>query len=309
MARSDKDTAMRPLVDVVIPVFNDARYLGWCIESVLAQTYENWRLTIVDNCSTDRSWEIAGHYAAMDRRITVTRNPMCLPAISNHNLALRRITPSAKYCKVVFSDDWIFPECVERMVAVAEAQPSVGIVGAYCLWGTEERNEVGWTGLPYPSTVVAGRDIGRLRLVEGLSVFGSATSVLFRPDLVRGRDPFYDESNVHADSEACLALLRGCDYGFVHQILTFTRAHSESISTALSDYNTLLAADLQDLVTHGRYYLAPEEYCVCLEAHLRRYYRFLGRRLVAGRKGEFWSYHKRELSRAGAPLRWTRVAT
>src|SRR5262245_33791133 len=124
-----------PLVSVVTPVYNAAEYLQECIESVRAQTYQNWDYTIVDNCSTDGSAAIARRYAAMDSRIRVCRNAHFLPAIPNHNAALREISTASKYCKVVFGDDWLFPECLQRMVVVAEAHPSVGIVGAYCLEG------------------------------------------------------------------------------------------------------------------------------------------------------------------------------
>lgn len=301
-------TTPQPHVDIVTPVFNDARYLTKCIESVLAQTYKNWDYTIVDNCSTDQSLQIAQRYAARFPRIKVIRNQVFLPAIANHNVALRQISPVSKYGKIVFSDDWIFPDCLERMVAVAEANPSVGIVGAYCLWGTEERNEVGWTGLPYPSTVVTGRDICRLRFLNGLSVFGSGTSVLYRADLVRSRDPFYCEDNVHPDSEACLALLKTCDFGFVHQILTFTRAHPESISSALNDHNTLLATDLLELVNYGPYYLSSEEWDACLKQHISKYYSFLGKRLLSGWDRQFWEYHRHELSKAGVAFDRTRLA-
>src|SRR5689334_13934856 len=123
----------QPLVSIVTPVYNEAQYLAECIESVLAQTYQNWDYTILDNCSTDRTAEIACRYAAGDPRIRVLRNEHFLPAIANHNAALRAVSPASKYCKVVLGDDWIFPECLQRMVGLAEAHPSVGIVGAYAL--------------------------------------------------------------------------------------------------------------------------------------------------------------------------------
>src|SRR5436190_6590278 len=107
-----------PLVSVVTPVYNEAEYLVECVESVLAQTYQKWEYTIVDNCSSDGSLEIARRYAAQDSRIRVFQNQHFLRAIPNHNIALRQISPASRYCKVVLGDDWIFPDCLERMVAV-----------------------------------------------------------------------------------------------------------------------------------------------------------------------------------------------
>src|SRR5437773_8105341 len=126
-----------PLVSIVTPVYNAAAYLPECIESILAQTYPHWDYTIIDNCSTDDSPAIARSYAAKDSRIRVQRNDHCLPAMANHNMALRQLSRASKYCKVVFADDWIFPECLQKMVAVADEHPTAGIVGSYCLEGQQ----------------------------------------------------------------------------------------------------------------------------------------------------------------------------
>ena len=108
---------------------------------------------------------------------------------------------------MVLADDWMFPECLERMVAVMEAHPSVGIVGAYGHEGPV--GSLGRVALCQQCCFAAAK-ICRQRLLGGPYVFGSPTSVLFRSDLVRSRDPFYNESNVHAaDSEACFELLKG----------------------------------------------------------------------------------------------------
>jgi len=64
----------------------------------------------------------------------------------------RLIAPAAKYCKPVSPEDTIFPECLQRMVDLAEAHPSVGIVGAYQVSGAQ----VKWQGFDYPRAVVPG---------------------------------------------------------------------------------------------------------------------------------------------------------
>src|SRR5215470_10979843 len=152
--RADVDSQSSPLVSIVTPVHNEEEYLAECIESVLAQTYQNWEYTIIDNCSSDRSLQIARHYAAKDHRVRVLENPQLLPALANFNRAMRQIAPTSKYCKPVFGDDWIFPECLERMVAVAEEHPSIGIVSAYALAG----ERVKCVGLPTRNTFFLGRE-------------------------------------------------------------------------------------------------------------------------------------------------------
>ena len=82
----------RPLVSVVTPFYNTAAFLPECIESVLAQTYDNWEYILLDNCSTDGSTEIARKYAADEPRIRYVRNDELLPQVPNYNAALALIS-------------------------------------------------------------------------------------------------------------------------------------------------------------------------------------------------------------------------
>lgn len=286
----------QPLVSVLTPVYNNAEHLAQCIESILAQTYQNWDYLIVNNCSTDGSGDIARRYAAQDPRIRVHDNETFLRAVPNHNFALRQISPASKYTKIVFGDDWIFPTCLEQMVEIAEQYPSAGIVGCYGLDG----GWVVWDGLPYPSWLLTGREVCRLLFLKKLYVLGTASSLLYRSDLVRAHDPFYNEANIHADTEACIALLRNCDFGFVHQVLAFTRQRPGSLMTVAKSMNTLLAARLFELTRYGPEFLTPQELRACVHDRLSEYYNFLAVSLILGRRdAKFWSFHKARLNESG----------
>jgi len=292
----------QPLVSVVTPVYNAEPYLAECIESVLAQTHENWEYVIVNNCSTDRSLEIAQRYAQQDARIRIHNNEEFLKQFQNWNHAMRQISPASKYCKVVHADDWLFPECIARMVEVAEAYPLVGIVGAYRL----DEDRVGLDGLPYLSTVVPGRELCRLILLGGPWVFGSPTSLLIRSDIVRSREAFYDESILHADTEVCFDILQDWDFGFVHQVLTFTRRHNESLTSFTNSFNTRRLANFMILLKYGPTYLG-NEYEERLEQEAESYYRFLARSVFGLKGREFWNFHGHELKKLGHPLKATRL--
>lgn len=294
----------QPLVSVVTPVFNGAEYLEECIESVLRQTYQNWDYTIVDNCSTDATVQIARRYAARDSRIRVLVHDEFLRAIPNHNRAFAQISPQSKYCKMVFGDDWLFPECLERMVAVAEKYPSVGLVSAYAIEG----RRVAWTGLPYPNEFVPGRQICRQHLLESLYVFGSATTVMYRADRVRSRAAFFNEGNIHADTEACFDLLKTSDFGFVHQVLTFTRVRERSLTALSNDLQTSWGGMLQILAAHGRHYLTEEEWEERQQSYLAGYYSFLAKSVLKHRDEKFWSYHKGKLNELGVGFSRMRLA-
>jgi len=145
-------TKSQPFVSIITPVFNAEKYLGDCIESVLKQTYKNWEYVIVNNCSQDKSLSIAQDYASKNKKIRVHNNQNFRNRIDNLNHTMRQISNKSKYCKVIHADDWIFPECIERMVAVAEAYPSVGIVSSYRL----DENRVNLDGLPHSLTFISG---------------------------------------------------------------------------------------------------------------------------------------------------------
>jgi glycosyltransferase involved in cell wall biosynthesis len=293
-----------PLVSIVTPVYNEEKYLAECIESVLAQTYQNWDYTIVNNCSTDRSLEIARRYATKDPRIRIHDNKQFLDMIANHNLAVRQISPASKYCKVVLGDDWIFPECLERMVAVGEAHPSVGVVTAYQLYGQQVR----LAGLPYAEKLVGGREACRWFLLDKLPLFGSPSSALYRADLVRSRNPFYVETDMYADFEACFALLSTSDLGFVHQVLTFSRPQEASFGAISADIGAHFGSVLGMLFAYGGECLTHEEFEVCLDLRVSQYYQFLGRRLWVERDRDFWSYHKKTFAKMAIRFDRTRLA-
>ena len=292
-----------PLVTVVTPVYNTERYLAECIESVLGQTYRNFEYLIVDNQSTDGSLEIARGYAERDHRITVHTNETFLAQMPNWNHALRLIAHDSEYCKIVHADDWLFPDCLEEMVACAVRHPTVGVVGAYRL----DEARVNLHGLPYPSHCTPGRDLARLHLLGELFVFGAPTSLLLRSDVVRGRDPFYEEDNPHADIDACLATLRTTDFGFVHKVLTFTRRHNESATSQVKRLGTNRVARLKALEDHGSFFLAPDELEQRRKDASDSYYTFLARQLLAQRGRDFWQYHRRRLEQMGLPLNYTRL--
>ena len=294
----------QPLVSVLTPVYNGEKHLAECIESVLAQTYQNWEYCIVNNCSTDRTLEIAERYAKKDPRIRIHNNAEFVGCDANGNIALQQMSSESKYCKVVHADDWLFPECILKMVEVAEANPKVAIVCSYGL-----RNErVSWDGLPYPSTVVSGKEICRNMFLGGPYVFGSPSSMLIRSDEVRKRPTFYNVDNPHCDIETCLDILRDNDFGFVHQVLTFTREHAEAESSFNNRFGTNYLGSIEHLSKYGHFYLNDSEYKESLQRSWKKYYSFLGGNVFHKKEQGFWDFQRMALGRLGYSISKRRVA-
>ncbi|GAC1680505.1 MAG: hypothetical protein PVS2B2_18890 [Candidatus Acidiferrum sp.] len=293
-----------PLVSFVTPFYNTAEYLEQCIESVLAQNCANWEYILLNNCSTDRSAEIAERYVSLyPGKIRLENNSVFLSQVQNFNRVFQFLSSDSTYCKFVQADDWLFPECVRSMVEVAEAHPRVGIVGAYQLDG----DRVNLTGLPYPSLELTGREVCRLYFLSGKYLFGAPTSLLLRSELIRTRDPFYDERYTpFEDSHACFEVLKSWNFGFVHQVLTYSRRDNESILLRLRPFRFHLPVRLSLLAVHGRDFLSAEEYESCLRAAERHYFVFLARSACSfrGCSQEFWDFHRERLASIHYSLDW-----
>jgi glycosyltransferase involved in cell wall biosynthesis len=299
------NNSSRPLVSILTPVYNGETYLRECIESVLRQTYQNWEYIIVNNRSEDATLAIAEEYARRDSRIRVHTNNHFVTAIANHNIAFQQMSPASEFCKIVHADDWLFPECVEKMVELAAANPSVGLVSAYALWGTE----IELDGLPYHSKVVSGREIARAAFLKGGPyVTGSPTSTMIRSDIIRRANPFYNEHNIHTDTEACYAVLAQSDLGFVHQVLTFTRLHAQSVTSNNFTLDTTLPGHLEILLKYGSVFLTPKEFAQKKREYVREYYSCLARHMVRSREGRYWQFHKQRLGRLGISVNVFRLA-
>jgi len=284
----------QPFVSIVTPVYNGEKYLAECIESVLAQSYGNWEYIIVNNFSTDRSLEIATSYAAKDRRIRVIDNERFVDVIENHNRAFAAISPDSVYCKLVSADDWIYPECVEKMVRVAEMHESVGMVGCYTI--NEQR--VLRVQLPLNTFFLSGHEAGRRQLL-GQAIFKPPSALLYRSEMVRKAGVFFLGAAPSADLDAFHRDMQHYDFGCVHQILTYERVHEGAITSTLVQYNSLLVDRLEFLERYGACFLTPQEIDKRMKELLAEYYEFLAERKIHFVGAKFWDYQKNRLAKLG----------
>jgi len=293
----------QPFVTVLTPVYNGAKYLTECVESVLTQTYPHWEYVIVNNCSTDSTLDIANQFAERDRRVRVVTNAEFVDVIENHNIAFKWISPGSKYCKMVSADDWIYPECIGKMVTCAEANPSVAIVGSYAI----SAHGLSWAGLPVDRSVFEGREVCRLHLLGGPLVMGEPSSVLYRSDIVRAQNRFFTGPALSADVDACYRTLQKHDYGFVHQILSFKRIHDEALSARQQKRGAFFLDHLAFLVKHGPHFLTQEEYETEYEKLMNIFYQYLATAFVNRYDDAYRQYFKDRLEAAGIPYRRGRV--
>ena len=104
-------------ISIIVPVYNTAKYLERCVDSIVAQTYADWELLLVDDGSTDRSGAICDRYAASVPRIKAFHKPnRGLTSARNHGLE----RASGEWVTHIDSDDWVEQEMLAKMLAKAE---------------------------------------------------------------------------------------------------------------------------------------------------------------------------------------------
>lgn len=283
----------QPLVSVITPVYNGGSFIGEAVASVRAQTYANWRHVVVDNVSTDDTVDVVRRHAAEDDRISVVSADEFLPVIANWNRAAAHAHEGAAYLKFVHADDRLFPECLTRMVDVAERHPSVGMVGAYRV----DDRFVNCDGVPLDREMIPGRELGRDVLTGGTYpfLFGAPTTTMIRAGVPR-RTPLYDEGYLHADTEIAYAILAEADFGYVHQVLTFTRRHANAVTPHARRIGTYLPEYLAMFRRYGPVFLEPEEYERRLSVYLYTYGRYLAARPLRLRDTAYRDYHRERLA-------------
>ena len=174
-----------PTVSVLITAFNRERFIGPAIESVLVQTFTDFELLVVDDCSTDGTVEVVRRYLS-DPRVRLVRNERNLGQFPNRNHAAT--LARGEFLKYHDSDDLMYPHCLAVMVDALAAEPTAGLaLSAHSAW----------PGGPSPMLLTPQLAYQREFLGTGLVSLGPAAA-LFRRDAFLAIGGFPDEGP-HSD--------------------------------------------------------------------------------------------------------------
>lgn len=117
----------KPLVSVIMPVYNCEAYVEEALASVQNQTYTNLEIIVVDDCSTDRSWEIIQRLAKNDTRIHPFKNKENLKIVGTLNFAISK--SKGEYLARMDGDDRRRPKSIQQQISFLQAHPDVIMVG------------------------------------------------------------------------------------------------------------------------------------------------------------------------------------
>jgi glycosyltransferase involved in cell wall biosynthesis len=268
-------------VSVIIPTYNRKLWLQQAIDSVLAQTYPNVEVIVIDDGSTDGTREaLLPHYGEQIRY--VYQDNQGESHARNHGIALAQ----GEYLAFLDSDDLWLPEKLAQQVGYLNLHPLSGAV--FCLaWSIDENGQRN-PRFPYGSHFRSG-GFNAERILQDRYSLGINSTILMRKTAFERTGGFDDRIIYGEDLDFCLRLfLNECQPGLIKQPLASIRTHGASQSLTLNADK--VERVLKDhLAIFDKVLAASQSDSLCTAAHrarLKEYFRAYGYYLLSGQDGK-----------------------
>lgn len=233
-----------PKVSVLLPVFNGELFLREAIESVLAQTYEDFELLISDDGSTDSSATIISSFSSRDPRIIAWTNPTQKGLFANYNECLARA--SAEYIKPFAQDDLLKPNTLATMISFLEKESEIVLVSCARRFINDQGQEIEVHRRSDEHIILPSGQVLKENLLGLCNLIGEPSAVLFRRQFA---GTGFDTSFHHlGDIEYWLRIIEQGKYQYCNDILCEFRRHGGSMTTR----NQRHLLYIVDLVHMGR---------------------------------------------------------
>jgi len=167
-----------PFVSVFTPNYNNSKYLSETIESILNQEYSNFEYIIIDDYSTDQSWELIKNYAKKDSRIKCFRNGRNLGIVKTRNKGFKYRSSKSKYYAIIDSDDISLSDRLKIQVDFLEKNQDYGLVGSNALIINEESKIISYRKYPTKNNQIK-------KLITLMNPFAQSSITLERTALIK----------------------------------------------------------------------------------------------------------------------------
>lgn len=227
-----------PTVSVCIPTYRGAAHIGAAIESVLAQSYTDFELIVIDDNSPDDTAAIVQGY--LDPRIRFLQNPGNLGPQGNWNRCLNEAC--GKYFKLLPQDDLLAPDCLAKQVAILDQDDAQRIALVYCartIVDAQDRPLMvrGYSG--GRTGVINAQNLIRHCLRRGTNLIGEPGSVLFRRQLANSVGLFDASIPYVLDLDYWFRLLLKGDSYYLPEALASFRVSRGSWSVAIGSKQSI----------------------------------------------------------------------
>ena len=204
----------KELISIVLPVYNGANHISQSIESVLQQTYSNWELIIVDDCSTDNTPEIIDNFEKSDPRIRVFHNERNLKLPSTLNVGFTEA--KGEYFTWTSDDNMYRPNALEKMVDVLEKNSDIDLVYADYSAINDEGEFIKEEKNAEPSEIRFYNMVG--------------ACFMYRSSLAQKVGKYDPETFLAEDFDYWIRCYNCCDFLHIHENLYIYRWHEKSLS-------------------------------------------------------------------------------
>jgi glycosyltransferase involved in cell wall biosynthesis len=232
-----------PLVSICIPTYNGQNFFEICLDSAIGQTYKNIEIIIVDDGSSDKTYEIAKKYAANDSRIKLHCNEKNLGLVGNWNHCIE--LTSGAWIKFLFQDDYLALDCIEIMMSAISEMDMIVTSGRRLV--LDESLDEATKQYSINETLT----FGRLGVITNMPVFitpdqiakftveniytnfiGEPTVIMFKKEVVKELGAFNPDLIQICDLEYFLRIASNYGIKYIPQPLTYFRVHKGSASTS-----------------------------------------------------------------------------
>ena len=233
----------QPLVSILMCSFNREKYITEAIESVLESTYKNFELIIIDNCSEDRTPEIARSYELKDPRIKVFQNKTNIGQFPNRNKAAQ--LAKGKYLKYLDSDDKLYKDGLETMISAMEMHPEAGMGVSYYFKSVKIHEDELPRQLSQQEAYVN-------HYMHGGLLFPGPSFTIYRSDFFFLAKGFQQAYGVSADTHFNLVLAALAPIVVFKNNTTYWRIHPDQLSSNQKTYHLAIEKYLLDkeIVNH-----------------------------------------------------------
>ena len=231
--------SLAPKVSVCIPVYNGSNFIAESIESVLAQTFEDFQLLVVDNCSTDNTGEIVSNFS--DSRLEYVRNKKNLGIVGNHNHCMR--LAKGEYICIWHHDDVMLPGNLKFKVQLLDEHPEVGFVHSNIIL-IDDRGEVVVPEIWFEGSRHDYIEDGLTAFKKYISYLHNGASIFIGAVLAR-RSSYQKVGQFNAelpyclDSEMWLRMMLFYKIGCIGTPLVKYRVHQSTASSEMGDQATV----------------------------------------------------------------------
>lgn len=244
--------ADKPLVSVIVPVFNVAKYLNQCIASITNQTYQNLEIILINDGSTDNSPTLCDAWCQKDHRIRVI-NQENLGLADARNTGIKHA--NGEYLAFVDSDDWLEPQFIETLIKSAQDSNSdISIVGRFLEYANSQ------SASAHEPQQILSPEACLKRIFYNQNLDQSAADKLYKAELFTKKHILFPSGKEHEDTTTiCQIITQAHTISFYPiPLYHYRKNNSDSITHAPFSIKKLDLIDLSTKATEKIIHIYPD---------------------------------------------------